>query len=365
MANLQGWPEPVIPVQNIFESGITTIPEQYIKPPTERPINLNQSLTDKNNDQTVPQLPIIDISGLSSNNATVCRATMHAISTACREWGFFQVVNHGVSLDLVNNVKKVWRAFFELPKEKKQVYANSPVTYEGYGSRTGTEKGAILDWGDYFFLNILPERIKTCDKWPDQHILCREITEEYAHEMVKLCNMLMRVLSLGLGLEVELLQKEFGGDEIDVGLRINYYPKCPQPDLTLGLSAHSDPGGLTVLFADECVAGLQVKNDENWVTVQPAPNAFIINVGDQIQVLSNGIFKSVEHRVLTNSTHDRLSLALFYNPRTDVPLGPLPSLLSKERPPLYRPMTYNEYRMFIRKNGPRGKAQLVKSLNAV
>ncbi|THU68031.1 hypothetical protein C4D60_Mb05t30960 [Musa balbisiana] len=75
--------------------------------------------------------------------------------------------------------------------------------------------------------------------------------------MVKLCGTLMKVLSISLGLDVDQLQAAFGGDDVGACLRVNYYPRCPQPELTLGLSPHSDPGGLTVLLADDCVKGLQ------------------------------------------------------------------------------------------------------------
>lgn len=114
--------------------------------------------------------------------------------------------------------------------------------------------------------------------------MSREVTDEYVREMAKLCGTLMKVMSLSLGLDVGFLQKAFGGDEVGACMRMNYYPKCPQPDLTLGLSAHSDPGGLTVLLADDRVKGLQVRKRDAWVTVQPVPNAFIVNIGDQIQV---------------------------------------------------------------------------------
>ena len=114
----------------------------------------------------------------------------------------------------------------------------------------------------------------------------REITDEYGRELVRLCGMLMKVMSISLGLDVGFLQKAFGGDEVGACMRVNYYPKCPQPDLTLGLSAHSDPGCLTVLLADDRVKGLQVRKGDTWVTVQPVPNAFIVNIGDQIQVVS-------------------------------------------------------------------------------
>ncbi|KAJ3709290.1 hypothetical protein LUZ61_012995 [Rhynchospora tenuis] len=345
MASMQHWPELVTPVQAISEAGIEKIPDRYIKPVNERPLNAKQAVKGMDHAK-LARIPVVDLQGLSSSNLATYQATVEAISTACREWGFFQVVNHGVSLDLVNNVKDSWRGFFCLPTEKKQVYANSPITYEGYGSRLGVEKSAILDWGDYFFLSLLPVHKRTCyGKWPVEPISCRETTEEYSAELLKLCKTLMMALSMALGLEADKLLEEFGArDDIDVGFRVNYYPKCPEPDLTLGLSSHSDPGGLTVLLADEHVAGLQVNKEGEWLMVKPAPNAFIINIGDQIQVLSNGIFKSVEHRVVVNAKQDRLSLALFYNPRSDVPLGPLPALLSPESPPLYQPMTFNVLR---------------------
>ncbi|VAH13710.1 unnamed protein product [Triticum turgidum subsp. durum] len=93
-------------------------------------------------------------------------------------------------------------------------------------------------------------------------------------------------MSAGLGIKPGRLQEEFGGAEgAGVCVRVNYYPRCPQPELTLGLSSHSDPGGMTVLLADERVRGLQVRGrGGEWVTVDPIADAFIVNVGDQIQV---------------------------------------------------------------------------------
>ena len=112
------------------------------------------------------------------------------------------------------------------------------------------------------------------------------MSEEYGREVVRVCELLMRVLSVSLGLDEAHFQRAFGGADCGATLRANYYPRCPQPDLTLGLSAHSDPGALTVLLADENVRGLQVRrgDDGEWVTVQPVRDAFIVNVGDQVQV---------------------------------------------------------------------------------
>lgn len=108
--------------------------------------------------------------------------------------------------------------------------------------------------------------------------------EEYGEEVVKLGGKLLKLLSLNLGLQEGYLQNAFGGEDVGACLRVNYYPKCPQPDLTLGLSSHSDPGGLTLLLPDDHVAGLQVRKDDKWITVKPARHAIIVNIGDQVQV---------------------------------------------------------------------------------
>lgn len=97
---------------------------------------------------------------------------------------------------------------------------------------------------------------------------------------------MMKALSINLGLSQDYLQKAFGNEDIGACLRVNFYPKCPQPDLTLGLSPHSDPGGMTILLPDQNVAGLQVRRNDGWITVKPEAHAFIVNIGDQIQVRS-------------------------------------------------------------------------------
>ncbi|KAJ0089243.1 hypothetical protein Patl1_31348 [Pistacia atlantica] len=348
---LQSWPEPVVRVQSLSESGLTSIPERYIKPTVHRP-SVNTEFHPHVN------IPVIDLQNIFSNDQTLRDDTLSRISRACREWGFFQIVNHGVSHELMKNMREVWREFFKLPLETKQEYANSPDTYEGYGSRLGVEKGAKLDWSDYFFLNYMPLTLRNPSKWPALPTSCRELVAEYGNEVVKLCGILMKVLSVNLGLGEDQLQNAFGGEEIGACLRVNFYPKCPQPDLTLGLSPHSDPGGMTLLLPDENVAGLQVRKGDNWITVKPAPNAFIVNIGDQIQVLSNAIYKSVEHRVIVNSGQERVSLAFFYNPKSDKLIQPMKELVTKNRPALYEAMTYDEYRLYIRRKGPCGKAQV-------
>ncbi|XP_023748533.1 jasmonate-induced oxygenase 2 [Lactuca sativa] len=346
MGSLGDWPEPVVCVQSLSESGELVIPGQYIKPQSERP---SFCLKEMN-------IPVIDMTGLITSR----EETMKQISEACREWGFFQLVNHGVGIELVDSVREIWREFFHEPMEVKQKYANTPKTYEGYGSRLGVEKGAILDWSDYYYLNYLP----LCrTKWPAHPPSLRELMEEYTNEILKLGAVLLKVFSMNLGLKEDALQKAFGGKEVGACLRANFYPKCPQPDLTLGLSSHSDPGGMTFLLPDEQVFGLQIRKDNQWVAIRPARHAIIVNIGDQLQVLSNSIYKSVEHRVVANPDKQRLSLAYFYNPKNDILIQPISELITLKTPALYPPMTFEEYRRFIRTKGPRGKFQ-VESLKS-
>ncbi|CAM0882977.1 unnamed protein product [Alopecurus aequalis] len=360
---MQEWPEPVVRVQAVAESGLAAIPGCYVKPPCDRPAVQHLADADVLHEPLDISIPVIDLGELLAAAADESRMSliMEAVAAACREWGFFQVVNHGVAPELMRAAREAWRGFFRLPITAKQQYANLPRTYEGYGSRVGVQKGGPLDWGDYYFLHLAPEAGKSPDKyWPTNPAICKEVSEEYGREVIRLCELLMRVMSASLGLDESRFQEAFGGAECGVCLRANYYPRCPQPDLTLGLSAHSDPGVLTVLLADEHVRGLQVRRaDGEWVTVQPARHdAFIVNVGDQIQILSNSVYKSVEHRVIVNAKEERISLAMFYNPRGDIPIAPASELVTQERPSLYPPMTFDEYRAYIRKNGPRGKAQL-------
>ncbi|KAL2484825.1 2-oxoglutarate (2OG) and Fe(II)-dependent oxygenase superfamily protein [Abeliophyllum distichum] len=352
---LQMWPEPVVRVQHLSDSGIRVIPERYVKKPSERP-SISEPVDKEIN------IPVIDLQNLYSDEESLRQETSSLIYDACSKWGFFQVVNHGVSHQLMAATREVWRQFFQLPLELKQQYANSPATYEGYGSRLGVEKGISLDWSDYFFLHYLPMSLRDQTKWPSVPDSCRELVAKYSEEVVKLGGKLMKIFSVTLGLRENHLEQAFGG-EIGACLRANYYPKCPQPDLTLGISSHSDPGGMTLLLPDECVPGLQVRHANNWITVKPVPNAFIVNIGDQIQVLSNATYKSVEHRVMVNSEKERVSLAFFYNPKSDVLIKPVEELVTEDKPALYSPMTYDEYRVHIRIRGPCGKSQ-VESLKS-
>lgn len=193
MNNPRDWPEPIVRVQSLSDSGIYKIPDRYVKPPTERPISLGRSSL-----QTDVNIPIIDLQELfndieSRRFSGLTSSVVEQISEACRNWGFFQVVNHGVPPELIDQATEVWREFFHQPMEMKQSYANSPKTYEGYGSRLGVEKAAILDWSDYYFLHYLPCSLKDQKKWPALPVYLRYVLLCHAFFLGKLlyCHILI------------------------------------------------------------------------------------------------------------------------------------------------------------------------------
>ncbi|CAL0302624.1 unnamed protein product [Lupinus luteus] len=368
MISCQAWPERVVRVQSLAESGLSSIPTCYIKPHSQRPTNVNTTFVPNHvasqNDDPI-SIPIIDLQDLYGEDQTLREEVLRRVAEACKEWGFFQVVNHGVSHELMKSARELWREFFNQPLEEKEVYANDPITYEGYGSRLGVKEGAILDWSDYFFLHYMPPSLRNQAKWPSLPQSLREVINEYGEEVVKLGGRILKMMSKNLGLKEEYLMKAFGGEkEVGGCLRVCFYPKCPQPDLTFGLSSHSDPGGMTILLPDDFVSGLQVRRQNDWITVKPVPNAFVINIGDQLQIMSNAIYKSVEHRVIVNPNQSRVSLAFFYNPKSDLLIEPAKELVTNEKPALYSPMTFDEYRLYIRTKGPCGKAQIMESLTS-
>ncbi|ERN06458.1 hypothetical protein AMTR_s00016p00259900 [Amborella trichopoda] len=341
------WPEPVERVQKLAESGITHLPQRYIRPPQERP----PSSPSPSPSPSPAGVPVVDLSAGNS---------MEVMHCACREWGAFQLINHGIPHIFLSSAMHASRGFFDLPMSEKQLYANDPLTYEGYGSRMGVKKGIILDWGDYFFHHLRPLSHRKQHKWPANPPHYRRTIEEYCSGVFELCKELLSMFSEDLGLPKSRLVETFGGEE-QIGLcyRMNYYPECPQPELTLGLSPHTDPGCFTVIFQDDDVCGLQVKKDDVWVSVPPIPKALVIILADQLEVISNGIYTSAEHRTTVNKERERMSLVVFCNPDGEMKIGPVQEVVAAGGgKALYEEMSFNQYRQLIRTVGIKGKTFL-------
>ncbi|KAJ0980309.1 hypothetical protein J5N97_008564 [Dioscorea zingiberensis] len=265
------------------------------------------------------------------------------IGAACQDWGFFQVVNHGVELELLERVQAAAREFFALPVEEKRRVKRDDVNPLGYYDTEHTKN--VRDWKEVFDF-ILTESesdlLQLKNQWPEYPPELREACEEYVEGVKELAYKLLELIALSLNLPA----KRFNGffEDSTSFVRLNHYNPCPSPDLVLGVGRHKDGGALTVLSQDE-VGGLDVKRkaDGEWVRVKPRPNSYIINVGDIIQVWSNDKYESVEHRVSVNSEKERFSIPFFFNPAASTNLKPLDELVSEENPARYEEYNWGEF----------------------
>ncbi|POO03032.1 Isopenicillin N synthase [Trema orientale] len=295
------------------------------------------------------EIPVID---LSIPDDLVAR-----VGGAAEKWGFFQVVNHGVPHELIAKIEELAFKFFELPAEEKRKVKRDEVNPAGFHDYPHTKN--VRDWKQVFnfFLEeetLWPasyedgneEVITLTNQWPDNPPELREVCQKYAREMEKLAFRILGLIAKSLGLPENRFHEFFKRQMTLV--RFNYYPPCPFPDLALGVGRHKDSVGITI-FGQDSVGGLHVrrKSDQEWIPVIPIPNAFIINIGDLIQVWSNGKYESVEHRAVVNTVKERFSLPFFFAPGQDLMVKPLEELLNGE-PPKYK--EYNWGKFFANRN---------------
>lgn len=307
-----------------------SIPAEFIRPEKEQP-----AMTTFRG--PVPDIPTIDLSHPDQDRL------VEMISKASQEWGLFQLVNHGIPCDLLQKLRSVGKHFFELPQEEKEKYAKPPQGFEGYGTMLQKDLYGKKCWNDHLFHLIWPPSKINYQFWPENPPSYRDVNEEYAKYVREVGDKVFRCLSLGLGLEENAMKEAVGGEELQYMLKINYYPPCPRPDLALGVSPHTDCSTLTILVPNE-VPGLQVLHDERWIDAKYIPNALIVHIGDQIQIASNGKYKSVLHRTKVDRDRSRMSWPVFLEPPGDFLVGPLPQLLSQDNPPNYEPRSFSDYR---------------------
>ncbi|KAF8370085.1 hypothetical protein HHK36_031881 [Tetracentron sinense] len=339
-------------VQELRKARPAAIPERYVRDMAERPtlastVPLSSSM----------HIPIIDLSKLVEGDEDQWRTEMVKLASSCEEWGFFQVINHGIDRSLLETIEKIAMEFFMLPLEEKQKYPMAPGTVQGYGQAFVFSEDQKLDWCNMLALGVEPHFIRNPKLWPTKPAKFSEILEMYSKDIRKLCQNLLRFIALSLDLKQEAFNKMFG---VAVqAVRMNYYPPCSRPDLVLGLSPHSDGSALTVLQQGRGNSvGLQILKDKTWVPVQPVPDALVINIGDTLEVLTNGRYKSVEHRAVTHKEKDRLSIVTFYAPSYEIELGPLPELVDENNPCMYKRYNHGEYSHHYVTNKLQGKKTL-------
>ncbi|KAL0743539.1 hypothetical protein Bca4012_085052 [Brassica carinata] len=328
--------------------------EAFIQAPEHRPIT---HLTNSGDFIFSDEIPTIDLSSLQDPS---CDKTPIAteIGKACQRWGFFQVINHGLPLNLRRRVENAAAEFFNLTAEEKRRLKRDEVNPMGYHDEEHTKN--VTDWKEIFdfFLQdptIVPatpeeedtELRKLTNQWPQHPSDFREICQEYAREVEKLAFKLLELISISLGLPGDRLSGYF--KEQTSILRFNHYPPCLNPELALGVGRHKDGGALTVL-AQDSVGGLQVgrRSDGEWIPVKPIPDALIINIGNCMQVWTNDKYWSAEHRVVVNTSKERFSIPLFFFPSHETNIEPLEELISEENPPCYKKCNWGKF--FVSRN---------------
>ncbi|GLJ27422.1 hypothetical protein SUGI_0538430 [Cryptomeria japonica] len=352
--SLPNWGRSLISVEGIDELAkrkLQEVPERYVRSDEERPAMLASSFHQFDYQQNIP---VIDMGKIAQ--AQHREEEVRKIGEACEEWGFFQVVNHGIPHSLIDSIKKIGKEFFQLPLETKQKYSVRPGDLQGYGQTFVVSENQKLDWGNLLGLIMSPPECRDMNLWPTEPAGFREKVDAYNIEIKSLTGQILALIAETLQLQPDFFEKKFG--DAYQKMRMNYYPPCLRPDLVLGLSAHADMVGLTLLLQDDEVPGLQIHKGDQWKTVQPIPYALVVNIGNIIEVMTNGRYKSIEHRAVTNKEKARLSIAVFCAPGFTEEISPAPELIDEDHPCLFRRFIHQDYMDNYFSRGVEGKNSL-------
>ncbi|CAK9133711.1 unnamed protein product [Ilex paraguariensis] len=326
-------PSKVTSVKTLTESAdLKTIPSNYAYTPTDP--NEADVLEEE------VSIPIIDFSLLTSAIPEQRFKAIQDLDKACQDWGFFMVVNHGVPESLLKGIINASTEFFNLPEEEKKEFAGKNISDPiRCGSTLSTSNGKKFLWRDFVKLVVQPDQFQA----PHKPLGFSEVALEYCNSGRRIVRELLKAISESLGLDNDYVAKTLNLDSSVQVFSANLYPPCPQPELAVGLPPHSDHGLFTLLIQND-VPGLQVKHNGKWVTINPFPNSFLVNAADQLEIFSNGKYKSIIHRAILNNKATRVSIAMINGPSFETSVAPASKLVDSENhPAAYRPMNYKEY----------------------
>ena len=269
----------------------------------------------------MPSVPLIDLAGDHTSVAT-------AIDQACREHGFFCISGHGVPTELTAQLTNAANTFFDLDEHDKQLIsmAVGGRAWRGWFPLGGEVTNGVPDRkeGLYFGEELAPEhpRVRAgvalhgANLFPAQVPALRDCVLAWMTEMHRVAGQVMAAVALGLGLDRHWFRDTMTREATQL-LRIFRYPIDGPGEW--GVAEHTDYGLLTVLLQDDC-GGLQVKTSSGWRDVAPVPDTFVCNIGDMLERVTGGVYRSTAHRVRNTSGRDRLSIPYFFDPGWDVRL---------------------------------------------
>ncbi|KAM0877140.1 hypothetical protein ACQ4PT_035686 [Festuca glaucescens] len=287
-------------------------------------------------------VPVVDLGWLLGQEH---RAEVAArLCFACENWGFFQVVNHRIPEEIMEEMKRNIMGFFALPLAEKTSLAQKPGGIEGYGQAFVVSEEQKLDWANMFYLLTQPPSYRDLHLWPSHpgaNPPGRNCLESYTAEVQRVACELLRIMAENLGVRDHSDMTRLAATQ---STRMNYYPPCPEAhvDRVLGLSPHSDATGLTLLLQVSSVPGLQIRRYGGWLPVMPLPGVLLANVGDVIEVFTNGKYKSVEHRAVVNAREERMSIAAFHSSENGTTYGPLEDIVADQEA-RYRSISDDEF----------------------
>jgi isopenicillin N synthase-like dioxygenase len=289
----------------------------------------------------LPQsLPVIDMSALFGTDAAARRAVADEIAAACEAQGFFYLVGHRIAPQVLAELEAQSRRFFALPEERKLAIAmaRGGRAWRGYFPVGGELTSGRPDLKEGLYLGTeLPAdhpRVKArlpmhgANLWPAEIPELKTAATAYMEGAATAAAKLMEGVSLSLGLDDGYFADEYTG-EPTILFRIFHYPAARPHETryaqSWGVGEHTDYGLLTLLAQDRH-GGLQVKTPSGWIDAPPIDGALVCNIGDMLERLTGGRFKSTPHRVLNESGGDRLSFPLFFDPDFLAQMKPLPAV---------------------------------------
>lgn len=294
-------------------------------------------------------LPVVDVSGLYAGELATRRETAQALGAACREAGFFYLTGHRVSAPLIDGLLAQAAAFFALPSERKlEHYIGKSRNHRGYVP-PGEEVfyGGARDQKESFDLCFeLPPGAEDARRdpfaganvWPDLPGF-REAVAGYYRAVFELGQRLLRGFALALDLPEAFFDRFINAPPSQ--LRMLHYPPNPAADVTVGIGAHTDYECFTILLPT--TPGLEVMNGAGeWIDAPPRPGAFVVNIGDTLEMWTNGALTATSHRVRKVS-EERFAFPLFFSCDYEVEVAPLPQFVSPERPARYPPVKAGEH----------------------